>query len=107
MIVVIPICLLLVALLLNGIIQQERARLWKEYRAETAEQRHREIEKKKKAAAEKIKTMLQSRRQGLDGQVSDEQIDQAAAEAAAAMTEASAAERTADAESPEPATAGK
>ncbi len=56
------ICAVLVVLLLNGMIQQERIRLWKAYQGELAEKRRADLEEHRKAAAERIKDMLRSGR---------------------------------------------
>ena len=60
------ICAVLVVLLLNGMVQQERIRLWKAYQGELAEKRRADLEEHRKAAADKIKDMLRSGRKHVE-----------------------------------------
>jgi FtsZ-interacting cell division protein ZipA len=68
---VIGLCAVFVAFLIHGLIQQERCRLWKDYQEELAEKQRAEMEKQKRAAADKIKEMLRQRRSANFGNEGD------------------------------------
>ena len=51
-----------IVLLINGMIEQERYRLWREWQETLAEKRRQEVEEQKRLAAQRIKEMLRKRR---------------------------------------------
>ena len=55
---------LVAALLANGLIHQERLRLWGIWQEELAEQKRLALEEKKRQAAEKVKKLLLERKTG-------------------------------------------
>ena len=57
---------LIAALLVNGLIHQERLRLWKLWQQELADQKRLEIEEKKRQAGEKVKHLLRDRRASIN-----------------------------------------
>jgi hypothetical protein len=64
---------LFVILLIHGMIQQERYRLWAKYQEFLAERRRHEMEEQKKMATGKIKEMLRERRSAGLGETADAQ----------------------------------
>ena len=66
MMIVIAIGTTFAILVIIGMMQQEEIRLWKRHQERTAEQRRAEVEQKKRAAADRIKTMLRDRRGEID-----------------------------------------
>jgi hypothetical protein len=57
----------LMILLINGLVQQERIRLWKHEQELTAEKARLAIEESKKEATERVRSMLRERRQEATG----------------------------------------
>jgi len=100
--IVIGLCAALAILLINGLIQQERFRLWEAYQKELAEKRRAEVDQQKKLAAEKIREVLRQRRAGADVDVAGK-LNAALAEARGAETQGVDQDTaTADADRPSP-----
>jgi len=74
------LCAALVILLINGLMQQERFRLWQAYQDELADKHRAEMDQQKKLAAERIKEVLRQRRAGAEVDVTSE-LNAAIAEA--------------------------
>ena len=70
----------MIVLLINGLIVQERFRLWQRHQEELAERHRAQVAEQKRAAAEKIKEVLRQRRAGVGVDVAG-QLNAALAEA--------------------------
>ncbi len=82
---VVGISMLIVPLMVNGLIHQERLRLWNLRQEELAEQTRLAIEEKKRLAGEKIKLMLKERRNATGPEDTSDAMQQAVAEMNAAL----------------------
>lgn len=63
--IVLALSAAMLILLINGLIQQERVRLWQRHQETLVAKRRVEMEEQRKVAAQKIKEMLRERRSGL------------------------------------------
>jgi uncharacterized membrane protein YhiD involved in acid resistance len=64
---ILAIAAALAILIVNGMIQQERVRLWRHHQDYLAEQARQKIEDQKRAATERVRDMLRSRREAATG----------------------------------------